>query len=179
MNESTWTTPAKDWRQPWERDRGTIATDITTLSALHKAKDKANIATTFTLSEVMNSTKLPCCCTDWESLEEVRIRLLRTGILVLKKVLAVINLKDLWLGGNLQLEGNLSLNTNCLAKKLGFLKLELVLRYRRVAGEFICAVVLLKMICIELGWIDTSFKAFNFVPECHTVIKRWLQLDDE
>lgn len=140
--------PAKDWRQPWERDRGTIATDMTTRSALHKAKDKANIATTFTLSEVMNSTKLSSRCMlplaiDWESFEEARIRLLRTGrgTSVLKELSAVNNLKHFWLDENLQFKGNLTLNTSCLPKELGFLKVELGLRYRRVAGEFILRLV--------------------------------------
>lgn len=55
---STWTTPAKDCRQPWESESGTIATDITTRSALQSAKAKANIATTLTLSEVINSRAL-------------------------------------------------------------------------------------------------------------------------
>lgn len=57
-NNRTWTMPAKDLVQPWEWDKGTIATDMTTLSALQSKRAKASIAATFTLSDVMNSTKL-------------------------------------------------------------------------------------------------------------------------
>lgn len=39
-----------------------MATDITTRSALQRARARASIATTLTLSEVMNSVKLGCCC---------------------------------------------------------------------------------------------------------------------
>lgn len=41
---------------------GTIATDMTTRSALQSANARASIETTFTRSEVMNSKKLGCGC---------------------------------------------------------------------------------------------------------------------
>lgn len=59
--KTTWTIPENDRLHPRERDNGTIATDITTLSALQSARAKASIATTFTLSEVINSAKLGAC----------------------------------------------------------------------------------------------------------------------
>jgi hypothetical protein len=61
--KTTWTIPENDRLHPRERDNGTIATDITTRSALQSARAKASIATTFTLSEVINSAKLGACTT--------------------------------------------------------------------------------------------------------------------
>lgn len=63
-----------------------MATDITTRSALHRAKAKATIATTLTLSEVMNSKKLGPRTSpssppiDWASFEETLT--LRVGVLI-------------------------------------------------------------------------------------------------
>lgn len=59
---TTWTTPAKDLLHPRAADMGTIATDMTTRSALQSANARASIETTFTRSEVMNSKKLGCGC---------------------------------------------------------------------------------------------------------------------
>lgn len=50
--------PEKDWVQPWALESGTMATDMTTRSALQRAKAKPSMATTLTLSEVRNSKKL-------------------------------------------------------------------------------------------------------------------------
>lgn len=73
--------PAKDRLQPLDKDNGTIATDITTRSALQSARAKASMATTLTLSDVINSKKLGDSISlssanepNWASLEETPIR---------------------------------------------------------------------------------------------------------
>lgn len=48
----TCTTPEKLWLHPWAAESGTMATDMTTLSALHSAIAIATMATTFALSDV-------------------------------------------------------------------------------------------------------------------------------
>lgn len=55
----TWTTPAKLWLQPWAADMGTMATDMTTRSALHSAMATATMATTFARSELQNLDNRP------------------------------------------------------------------------------------------------------------------------
>lgn len=143
---STWTTPANDWRQPWEADNGTIATDITTRSALHKAKAKANIATTFTLSEVMNSAKLgsrtpPLSlneppATDRASFDEALIgvnRIFRVENSRLRILFTVKYWEQLRLDKH---DGNFTFDNSRLFEGLRLWRLGIVTVRRRVAGEF-------------------------------------------